>query len=1106
MDAPTVEGKVLEGTDCDEVIVAPPGVTEIDAGGGDDRIFATPGVSVVTAGSGDDLIVGTGDVAFIDAGAGDDRVFGEDPPFSLPTPTAAIARVAKMRKRRPTLYVEPASCTTIADTNNAEEGRQLTSGSDICTGRDENQLIDGGPGNDYIWGGRGNDRLYGGTGGDRLFGSVGDDFISGEEGNDRLGGGNGSDNMLGGADHDYIHGDTVGDVRKYDALSTTAGLSGGSGTDTISFATAIPPGFTDKNKSPYAWGTTLNGDFAGFPAEGGNRGVYVDLVTVRPQNMRRADNGGNRNGGGEDEIVDDFENVVGSPFADVIVGNERVNKIWGGGGGDVILGMGGSDYLYGGADGDFIDGGPDTEGDTTVSGGGPPAASTDLRNVDICVKPTGESVGSDCEKAPATAGSPRSVQQPDSNYINVGLMSPIGEGSAAGMSLYVTGSSIRDDIWVKFEPNINWTSSGQTAQGTVRITRSSTSKPFNIPNATANGCSDPTNPDVPGLRCPIATWGEEAFNTAPTATLFGGTGSDYIYTNLDINNSEERNFPFSATKVIVGGEDDDYLKGDNSSEDILIDGNGIDKLFGYARSDVVFATEGKDEAHGNQDGDVLYATRTCEDNLLDGGEGTDNVTWAAWSPTADPGLPQRSETNGVFARLSIVGGEQVGTVGARLGQTDPACTSPGVPDDLTDVENLEGTGGKDKLIGDSGPNTLLGRNGADEMYGNGGGDVIIAHSNDYEDVIDCGGQGSDDELHLDFQRGDKMDEATTQNCVGAPRKSFFTDGPDPGSVPDPYPGNFPEYDGSLDIDISTEINSPGETAPLAHYQLGERYGDQLFESRKVPTGGGVLDLTGRYYHEDHTNAEPMNPKEDPQIPSMTQDSAIPNTPDLAHSFDGVDDYASLNANNSPVDPYFPNTDPSVFDPRAAIDPTGASISGYTLETWARFREPAAGSFASGNAQYLFSKTDLTNGISLYREIDPNDDKPHIVFRVDNGTGTPLIVSRPQPVDPPGHDGWHHYTIMMANSPKDTNGNYTWGFMVLYIDGDPGTPYVIPSSVFPTASNTSSAKIGIGHNLTGDHLPADVDNLVIFRRTVQGCQIARQVALHQENLDLPPCPP
>jgi hypothetical protein len=69
-------------------------------------------------------------------------------------------------------------------------------------GRDDDDLLDGGPGADVLWGrrghdvllgGPGNDRLRGDRGTDRLLGGPGDDFLDGGRYYDRLDGGPGDD-------------------------------------------------------------------------------------------------------------------------------------------------------------------------------------------------------------------------------------------------------------------------------------------------------------------------------------------------------------------------------------------------------------------------------------------------------------------------------------------------------------------------------------------------------------------------------------------------------------------------------------------------------------------------------------------------------------------------------------------------------------------------------------------------------------------------------------------------------------------------------------------------------------------------------------------------
>ena len=102
-------------------------------------------------------------------------------------------------------------------------------------------------GNDTIFGGRGNESLYGGGGNDRLYGGPGDDRLRGGAADDLLSGGFGADSLDGEAGSDYARGDATIDY---------IGDTGTGGTDTISFATGVPP-----PASPIAG----NFGFAGFP-------------------------------------------------------------------------------------------------------------------------------------------------------------------------------------------------------------------------------------------------------------------------------------------------------------------------------------------------------------------------------------------------------------------------------------------------------------------------------------------------------------------------------------------------------------------------------------------------------------------------------------------------------------------------------------------------------------------------------------------------------------------------------------------------------------------------------------------------------------------------
>ncbi len=174
-------------------------------------------------------------------------------------------------------------------------------GNDVIYGELGNDLICGGPGDDLIHGGRGNDIVDGGAGTDRVFGDLGDDTVLGGPGNgDEVGGGLGIDMLNGGpGSYDLVHGD-YGDDR----------MDGGpGGHDIASFATAV--------------------------ANGNGTGVRVSMPTHRAL------------GDGRDRLFR-FEDLEGSAFRDVLIGDHRANVINGGPGDDRIFGGGGRDMLEGG--------------------------------------------------------------------------------------------------------------------------------------------------------------------------------------------------------------------------------------------------------------------------------------------------------------------------------------------------------------------------------------------------------------------------------------------------------------------------------------------------------------------------------------------------------------------------------------------------------------------------------------------------------------------------------------------------------------------------------------------------------------------------------------
>jgi Ca2+-binding RTX toxin-like protein len=132
-EGPQRVGDTVEGTPCGETIVAPAGVTTVQAGGGDDTIVATP---IPAAAECEGTCLGVRSPIY-EGGPGDDLVFGER-------------------------------------------------GNDIIRGNAGNDRLFGGIGDDLLEGGEGDDVLSGGFGADSIDGQAGGDYVRGDGTTDRI--------------------------------------------------------------------------------------------------------------------------------------------------------------------------------------------------------------------------------------------------------------------------------------------------------------------------------------------------------------------------------------------------------------------------------------------------------------------------------------------------------------------------------------------------------------------------------------------------------------------------------------------------------------------------------------------------------------------------------------------------------------------------------------------------------------------------------------------------------------------------------------------------------------------------------------------------------
>jgi Ca2+-binding RTX toxin-like protein len=180
--------------------------------------------------------------------------------------------------------------------------------------------------------------------------------------------------------------------------------------------------------------------------------------------------------------------------------------------------------------------------------------------------------------------------------------------------------------------------------------------------------------------------------------VFGGFGADSVRVGQGV--------PAAVSVRIDGYRGNDRLTG-GEGPDVLDGGPGHDWLRGRGGGDAVIARSGGDRTQGGEGSDLLIVADPCEGHRIGGGPGIDSASFSR--------LHYGNRERGIRAQI---GGRAV-TRAARCARADRI---------LGSVESLEGSWGRDVLIGDGGANTLLGRAGPDLLLGQGGDDRLVGGS------------------------------------------------------------------------------------------------------------------------------------------------------------------------------------------------------------------------------------------------------------------------------------------------------------------------------------------------------------------------------------------
>jgi Ca2+-binding RTX toxin-like protein len=547
-------------------------------------------------------------------------------------------------------------------------------------------------GRDRIDGRGGNDRICAGGGADAIEGGVGSDRIDAGPGADDVVGGNGSDTVLAGPGSDTVIG-----KRGNDRLQGEAGagdfLDSGLGDDTLDggaggFDQVIGGVGNDRLSGGAGDNDLLRPDFGRDSIDGGD-GAHdtVSFVVSGEGSIVLGEDGvqvnlaaGSASGDGEDTLAG-IEDVVGTPFADVISGGAGPNVLYGGGGIDDLVGAGPGDVAHGGVGKDRCRA-VEAQDSCELPGTTPYSATGEAQFLEFT-----EAEGRPPTRSPAL--------EVDSTGSSGGSLSAVVDlpNFAAGRPGIEVVVSIADGAWLL------------SARG--------------IAVATGDSC---VAVSAEAARCP--------FSGTPEAVLLSGSSAADV---LRIDPSVPATVSaflrgYRGADTIEGGAGDDSLDGYVSRDgDVLRGGPGDDALTGGALME------------GASGSDLLIAF-ACNGETIAGGAGVDSVSFArsdqgveaeiggsaGFAPGGSfpPGCPNQQEFP-----PTIIGT----TVESIEGSTHDDVFRGNASRNI-----LLGRGGDDALEGGAGDDFLVGGLGRDSLRGDPGEDRLYARDDTRDSRIDCG--------------------------------------------------------------------------------------------------------------------------------------------------------------------------------------------------------------------------------------------------------------------------------------------------------------------------------------------------------------------------------
>ncbi|RED44698.1 calcium-binding protein, partial [Aestuariispira insulae] len=691
---------ILTGDDKANIIRGGKGQNELHGGAGEDLLIGDVDDDLLVGGADDDVMIGgTGANTYLfgkgsghdiirDEGEGSKVILGagisgEDIQFSRVGDDLVAVISMKDRLTVRNWFVKPVHQVDFFDAS----GNEITvtflgdHRNNLLVGDSESNILEGLDGDDVLDGGAGADTLDGGTGADTAYYGNSNAAVTVDLSGDTP--------SVSGGDAEGDHLISIENVTGSDHADTLTGsdgdnsLTGGKGADKLDGGAGI--------------------DTAIYSASA--HGVTVSLAT-----------GQGSGGEAEGDTLTSIENILGSAYADTLVGSDGDNLMHGDFGADSLMGGAGNDQMMGGWGHDRIHGGT---GDDTLSG--------DVGN-DLLLGGDGNDV------IRGGLGNDTVSYADDTKGVSVNLAAGRSTNDAVGDDFFATEVRPRQVAYTYTKTIVRTVPSGE--QGTRRITERKQATGYRtvydiIPtDFDGNQDSLESVENVTGSRYADRIQGDGAANIIEGGlgddTLDGGAGNDvYVFSRGDgrdqihdlheVTEIRQRQESERRTRRVeyVNGEGvtryrtEEYTHTWNVDYDVQVELDGGQDILkfgaGIIASDLVLQRDGND---------MLIGLRDPENPMAAVSDLGDVIRVKDWADSK-----KRIE------KIRFADDTEIDISGI-----ENAVSADG------ENTSIEGSSGADWLIGGASDDTLYGKGGNDILIGNGGQDTAVLEGNlrDYE--------------------------------------------------------------------------------------------------------------------------------------------------------------------------------------------------------------------------------------------------------------------------------------------------------------------------------------------------------------------------------------